>query len=243
MTEETNQERPENASDRIRKAFAVELDRFSDSPGSLKEAEKELRELQEVRIKFLGKKSELATRKKMIGSIEPKLRRDFALVFQSLEQDLTRTLNDKEQRLKTFILRAGIERDAIDVTIPGRRPRPGHLHPITLMRQRIEDIFVSLGYAVEDDREIETRTREAATRAPFRVGPLFHRLRNLVVRGNLRGKHLLVKFGINYGVSKIVSQRRSIRELELSRAQRRVFQIERNLDLRHHLPGSGRLRL
>jgi len=156
MTEETNQGRPENASDRIRKAFAVELDRFSDSPGSLKEAEKELRELQEVRIKFLGKKSELATRKKMIGSIEPKLRRDFALVFQSLEQDLTRTLNDKEQRLKTFILRAGIERDAIDVTIPGRRPRPGHLHPITLMRQRIEDIFVSLGYAVEDDREIET---------------------------------------------------------------------------------------
>src|SRR5206468_3788911 len=156
MTEETNQERPENASDRIRKAFAVELDRFSDSPGSLKEAEKELRELQEVRIKFLGKKSELATRKKMIGSIEPKLRRDFALVFQSLEQDLTRTLNDKEQRLKTFVLRARIARETIDVTMPGRRPRSGHLHPITLMRQRIEDIFVSLGYAVEDDREIET---------------------------------------------------------------------------------------
>ena len=42
------------------------------------------------------------------------------------------------------------------MTIPGRRPRRGHLHPITLLRERIEDIFVSLGYAIEDDREIET---------------------------------------------------------------------------------------
>ena len=47
-------------------------------------------------------------------------------------------------------------RESIDVTLPGRRPRRGHLHPITLLREKIEDIFVSLGYAIEDDREIET---------------------------------------------------------------------------------------
>jgi len=40
--------------------------------------------------------------------------------------------------------------------MPGRRPRPGHLHPITLMRERIEDIFVSLGYAVEMIARFET---------------------------------------------------------------------------------------
>jgi len=48
------------------------------------------------------------------------------------------------------------QREALDVTLPGRRPRRGHLHPITVVRERIEDIFVSLGYAIEDDREIET---------------------------------------------------------------------------------------
>ncbi|HZT58711.1 MAG TPA: phenylalanine--tRNA ligase subunit alpha [Pyrinomonadaceae bacterium] len=42
------------------------------------------------------------------------------------------------------------------MTLPGRRPRRGHLHPITLLRQRIEDIFVSMGYAVEDGPEVET---------------------------------------------------------------------------------------
>src|SRR5207253_7908049 len=156
MTEEEHQQRPETPSDRIRKAFELEFERLSRSPGSLKEAEEQLRELQELRIQFLGKKSELATQKKMIGSIDTKLRREFAVIFQKLEQDITQRIEDKGLRLRTFIERARTERDAIDVTMPGRRPPPGHLHPITLMRERIEDIFVSLGYAVEDDREIET---------------------------------------------------------------------------------------
>ena len=156
MPEENNQERPETPSDRIRKAFELESDRLSDSPGSLDDAEQQLRHLQDLRTKFLGKKSELATQKKMIGSIDPKLRRDFAVIFQKLEQDITQSIDDKELRLRTFVLRARTERESIDVTMPGRRPRRGHLHPITLMRERIEDIFVALGYAVEDDREIET---------------------------------------------------------------------------------------
>jgi len=155
MSEEKNQQ-PEAPSDQIRRVFALEFERFSISPNSLKEAENQLKELRELRIKFLGKKSEVASQKKMIGSIDPNSRRDFALLFQNLEKDLAQKIDDKELRLKTFILRARAEHESIDVTIPGRRPRPGHLHPITLMRQRIEDIFVSLGYAVEDDREIET---------------------------------------------------------------------------------------
>jgi phenylalanyl-tRNA synthetase alpha chain len=153
---EDNQERPETPSDRIRKAFVLEFAGFSDTPASLEEAEKQLHQLEDLRIKFLGKKSDLASQKKMIGHIDPKLRRDFAIIFQDLEQDLSQKINDKKVRLDTFIFRARVGRESIDVTIPGRRPRPGHLHPITLMRQRIEDIFVSLGYAVEDDREIET---------------------------------------------------------------------------------------
>ncbi len=156
MAEEKNQERPETPSNRIRAAFELEFERFSDSPESLTVAENQLRELGELRIKVLGKKSELASQKKTIGTIDPKLRREFAIIFQKLEQDITERIEDKEIRLRTFVLHARIERDRVDVTMPGRRPRPGHLHPITLMRQRIEDIFVSLGYAVEDDREIET---------------------------------------------------------------------------------------
>jgi phenylalanyl-tRNA synthetase alpha chain len=65
-------------------------------------------------------------------------------------------LDQAEQNLKTHIEAARTARESIDVTMPGRRPRSGHRHPITLLRERLEDVFVALGYAIEDDREIET---------------------------------------------------------------------------------------
>jgi phenylalanyl-tRNA synthetase alpha chain len=65
-------------------------------------------------------------------------------------------LDQAEERLNNHLHELRIERESIDVTLPGRRPSRGHLHPITLLRERIEDIFVSLGYAIEDGREIET---------------------------------------------------------------------------------------
>jgi len=160
MAEEKNELPPETARRRVVeafKAFDLEFESLSNRSESLEDAERQIQELRELRIKYLGKKSELALGKKLIGSIrDAGARRDFALTCQKLEQDITQRIDDRELRLRTFVLRATTERESIDVTIPGRRPRPGHLHPITLMRQRIEDIFVSLGYAVEDDREIET---------------------------------------------------------------------------------------
>jgi phenylalanyl-tRNA synthetase alpha chain len=51
---------------------------------------------------------------------------------------------------------AAIARETVDVTLPGRRPRRGHLHPITILRQQVEDIFVRMGYTVEDGPELET---------------------------------------------------------------------------------------
>jgi phenylalanyl-tRNA synthetase alpha chain len=75
---------------------------------------------------------------------------------QQLEAEISRALDEAEATLQNFATAARTESERIDVTVPGRRPRRGHLHPITLLRQRIEDIFVSLGYAIEDDREVET---------------------------------------------------------------------------------------
>ena len=69
-----------------------------------------------------------------------------------------RAIDDVEAKLNGYISEAQTERERVDVTLPGRRPRVGHLHPITLLRQKIEDIFVSMGYAIEDERiTIEAR--------------------------------------------------------------------------------------
>src|ERR1041384_8053688 len=117
---------------------------------------KDLSQLEELRIRYLKKRSVLATQHKLIRNVIPDRRGEGVSGLQQFEQTITQRIADKERVLKNSVESARTARESIDVTIPGRRPRPGHLHPITLMRQRIEDIFVSLGYAVEDDREIET---------------------------------------------------------------------------------------
>ncbi len=149
--------------DAAREAFEREFERFVRFTGelatpdlSLAGAEDELRALTEVRIRHTGKKSTIAACKKLIGRIQPDERAAFGQLVQQTETKIGNALEEVSGRLKTFIEAARTERESIDVTMPGRRARPGHLHPITLMRERIEDIFVSLGYAVEDDREIET---------------------------------------------------------------------------------------
>lgn len=121
----------------------------------LQSAEAALGELKDERNRLLGKKSTLAGLKKKIGLVDPVYRSVVGQRVQALES-IEGPMNQAEDRLKRLIAELSTERERIDVTLPGRRPRPGHLHPITLMRERIEDIFVSLGYAVEDDREIET---------------------------------------------------------------------------------------
>ena len=147
-----------------REAFEREFERFARFTGddsatagvSLRDAEGEQRALAELRSRHTGKKSALAACKKLIGRVPAEERAAFGQLVQRADAAISESIEKAEQRLKSIIESGRTERDSIDVTIPGRRPRAGHLHPITLMRQRIDDIFVAMGYIVEDDREIET---------------------------------------------------------------------------------------
>jgi phenylalanyl-tRNA synthetase alpha chain len=160
MTDQSPQAQVESAI----KAFEQEFERFSHFTGDpstfssldLETAIAEERALSDLRTRHLGKKSALAATKKLIGRVAPEERAAFGQLVQSSEAKLVQSLDQAEQNLKTFIENARTERESIDVTMPGRRPRSGHRHPITLLRERLEDVFVALGYAIEDDREIET---------------------------------------------------------------------------------------
>jgi phenylalanyl-tRNA synthetase alpha chain len=172
MPEGEKGEGPKLQAEAANKAFEQEFERFArfrrdseltgqDSGGvsietKLKEAESSLRELGEVRSRHTGKKSALAAVKKMIGRVAPEERAGFGQLVQQIEAGIVGGIDEVEASLKVVIADLRIDSERIDVTLPGRRPRRGHLHPITLLRQKIEDIFVSLGYAIEDDREIET---------------------------------------------------------------------------------------
>ena len=155
---------PELQVEAARKAFEQEFERFVpfvDDPSALTKLNLETvvaeqRALADLRTRHLGKKSALAATKKLIGRVAPDQRAAFGQLVQATEATLVQSLDQTEQTLKNHIENERTARESIDVTLPGRRPRSGHRHPITLLRERLEDVFVALGYAIEDDREIET---------------------------------------------------------------------------------------
>jgi phenylalanyl-tRNA synthetase alpha chain len=147
----------------VREAFEQEFGRFArfsnnEGPGdlSLGELETLLRELEELRIRHTGKKSQLAALKKAIGRVALEDRAAFGQAATEVNNQIVNDLDEAQAKLKTYIGVLQRERERLDVTLPGTRPRRGHLHPITLVRQRLEDTFVAMGYAVEDGPEIET---------------------------------------------------------------------------------------
>jgi phenylalanyl-tRNA synthetase alpha chain len=143
----------------IRRAFEQEFGRFADlslDGRSLPDAESLLREIGDIKVRHTGKKSPIAEAKKLIGKVSPDERGTFGQLVQSIERTIASRIAETETLLNEFILNARIESERVDVTLPGRRLRTGHLHLITILRQKIEDIFVSMGYSIEDDREIET---------------------------------------------------------------------------------------
>ncbi len=163
IVEGHNAQDPTEQVESARKAFEQEFGRFArfiEASAELRlplsEADSEQRSLKELRTRHLGKKSALAASKKLIGRVGPDARAAFGQVVQSAEVEIASALDQAEQTLGGILQTLRNERESIDVTLPGRRPRLGHRHPITLLRERIEDIFVALGYAIEDDREIET---------------------------------------------------------------------------------------
>ena len=103
-----------------------------------------------------GKKGLLLAEMKKLGELAPEERR---VVGRRLNELKSHVEAEIEKLLSDFAARREAEqlaKERIDVTLPGRRIKAGHLHPITLLRQKIEDIFVSMGYEIEDGPEIET---------------------------------------------------------------------------------------
>ena len=114
-------------------------------------------ELVVLRDKYLGRKSGLlVTEKKRIGSLSAEERAEFGRQVNEISAQVEAEIARLTKHFAAGAETLALEREKIDITLPGTGPRRGHLHPITLIRQRIEDVFVSMGYSVEDGPEIET---------------------------------------------------------------------------------------
>jgi phenylalanyl-tRNA synthetase alpha chain len=130
----------------LRDQFLEDLESVKDGGG-----------LASLRDKYLGRKSGLiAAEKKRVGTLSAEQRAEFGKQVNLLSAEVESELTKLTERFAAAEETAALERERLDITLPGTRPHRGHLHPITLVRQRLEDIFVSMGYSIEDGPEIET---------------------------------------------------------------------------------------
>jgi phenylalanyl-tRNA synthetase alpha chain len=117
----------------------------------------DLSALTRLRDRYLGRKSGLITQLiKELGTLPPEERREIGRLVNQLKEEAEALLEQLRVQLQERAEAERIERERVDITLPGLRPCFGARHPITLIRERIEDIFVSMGYSVESGPEVET---------------------------------------------------------------------------------------
>lgn len=114
------------------------------------------RELNDIKIKYLGKKSELSSLLKEMGKLPKEERPVIGSLVNEVRKRIEETILEKEKAFAKKELNEKLEKEKIDITLPSTKIKRGSKHPVTRVIEEIEDLFVSMGYTVETGPELET---------------------------------------------------------------------------------------
>jgi phenylalanyl-tRNA synthetase alpha chain len=113
-------------------------------------------ELEELRVRYLGRKSQLTQALRSIGELPPEQRGAVGKEANEVRRALEGLVERRAAELEASELDRRLAEDRLDVTLPGDPPMPvGHLHLVSQIRRRMEDIFVGLGFSVLEGPEVE----------------------------------------------------------------------------------------
>ena len=112
-------------------------------------------EVEQLRVRFLGRKGELTTAMRGLRDIDPAERPVIGALLNEVKDDVERRINDALTALRAATRAQELASERVDVTLPGRRPLQGRLHPITQTMEQIVDIFVGMGFSVAQGPDIE----------------------------------------------------------------------------------------
>ncbi len=115
-----------------------------------------LQALDEVRVKYLGKKGELTLVLRGMGAIPKEERPIIGELVNKVRDELEELISKKEEELHEIALNEKLENEKIDITLPSTKIKRGSKHPINRIIEELEDLFVSMGYDVVDGPELET---------------------------------------------------------------------------------------
>ncbi|QVL41923.1 MAG: phenylalanine--tRNA ligase subunit alpha [Alcanivorax sp.] len=113
------------------------------------------RALDDVRVRYLGKKGEISALLKSLGGLSADERPKAGALINEAKQRVQAAIDERRQTLEEAALNEQLSAETLDVTLPGRGEQPGALHPVTRMRRRMEDFFLRLGFDIAEGPEVE----------------------------------------------------------------------------------------
>ena len=113
-------------------------------------------ELQELKVQLLGKKSEISNLLKGLGTLSPEERPKVGALVNKARTEIEEKIEKAEKKIKEKMLEEKIQKETIDITLPGTKIQRGSKHPVNRVIEEIEHLFVSMGYDVISGPELET---------------------------------------------------------------------------------------
>lgn len=120
------------------------------------EKSKTVSEINDSRVKFLGKKGEITALMKELGKLSAEGKKEAGKIINSARSEIEALINSKMEKLKATEKAAKLALEKLDVTAPSKKRKVGVKHPITQVINEVVDIFKSLGYSVYEGPEVDT---------------------------------------------------------------------------------------
>ncbi|HIW57008.1 MAG TPA: phenylalanine--tRNA ligase subunit alpha [Firmicutes bacterium] len=115
----------------------------------------DLAELEQLRIRFLGKKGELTAVMKEMGKLSKEDRPAMGKLANEVRSFVEDALSEKTEALKKEAAAAKLKDETLDVTVPGKKPVYGKKHPLTTVLDDLKDIFIGMGFSIAEGPEVE----------------------------------------------------------------------------------------
>lgn len=112
--------------------------------------------LKDLRVKYLGKKGHMTDILRGMGSLPAEERPKIGQIVNEVKKILEEAIAAKAEVLEAEALKQRLASEKVDITLPGRKPQCGHLHPITLTMREIKKIFMRMGFEVLEGPQIES---------------------------------------------------------------------------------------
>lgn len=112
-------------------------------------------ELENIRVKYLGKKGELTAILRGMGKLSAEERPVVGKVANEVREEIENAIDTKVEAIRTAEKAAKLNSEVIDISMPGKKQTMGKKHPLSLTLDQVNDIFLSMGFSIEEGPEVE----------------------------------------------------------------------------------------